>query len=820
MNDSIRTLSAIDSLPTWLGRSLWLFVQIVFCSSLLVDRVEAQYARGAIAVEFSDPLKKVGGMGTRSIDVTISMANPGAVATRDEFFYVVFCDNARARPRKLTAVARVLLPKGAATVSTELIAPRSLSNYYDFETIFVETDGDLTWRGGRSDLAAMRTGQTYRNYSQDDDRIEFLFITDSPKIKNGSEKWIVDRTQNIGSPLFRYVDSNQTIAPAVTGVTTPPTTPNANVGGSGTAAKTLPAVVMLQELISQANYVDARYTGGTATGDPSSSVADLANPTEIDNQNYFLGYEFFVAIPKEQIPARWQGLMQVDFMFISLSDLNSLAGKAETEQIRAVQSWVAAGGRLVVTDCGSQFEHVRQIPTALFQHGLNEDESLANHEWKSVHVDRLDDALKAHGSNADQDSQGASRSRIGMYGTPMSTQSAIARTMSNPKSLSSVHAKEDDFKVGESPPDKLSAVFFNHLQGRVIALPGDCVNYTKTDWERLLGVAFMNGQEATVSSTIGEGHLQMNWMGNFVVPGVGEPPRILFLFLIVGFAILVGPVGYTILYRKQRLNFLLAFVPLVSMVATLGLLLFAVLSDGFIFRSQRISVTRIDQRTGTAVTQTEQAIFSGSNPLSYQANSNQAMFVAKRYQGGQSKFLQVGDETSISGPEIRSRVPHQVTTFDVGQTDSRFRIIRQSSEEAGEQLAVTNQFGGNAKFVIVKTDKGIYVAKDLPHEASQTMVELGESELVLEIDLAMSVTKPFRETLVRVNNWSPQYYDPSNRTTSNWGLAENKTRNGRSLVENLRPGEYLAILDDSPIAHQLHPNPVYYAQLHVVLGQW
>ena len=261
MNDSNRGLSAIDSLQTKLCRLLGLAALFAICSSLLVDRVAAQHARGAISIEFSDPLKKVGGMGTRSIDVTISMANPGAVATRDEIFYVVFNDHARSSPRsrKLTAVAQVVLPKGAATVSTELIAQKSLSNFYDYETVFVETDGDLDWRDGRRDLAATRSSRSYRNVTQVDDRIEFLFITDSPKIKNGSEKWIVDRSQPLGSPKFRYVDSNQTIAPAVTGVTTPPAALNTNVGGSGTAAKTLPAVVLLQELISQANYVDAPY---------------------------------------------------------------------------------------------------------------------------------------------------------------------------------------------------------------------------------------------------------------------------------------------------------------------------------------------------------------------------------------------------------------------------------------------------------------------------------------------------------------------------------------------------------------------------------
>ncbi len=111
---------------------------------------------------------------------------------------------------------------------------------------------------------------------------------------------------------------------------------------------------------------------------------------------------------------------------------------------------------------------------------------------------------------------------------------------------------------------------------------------------------------------------------NFLIPGVGKPPVAEFGILITVFLVAVGPLSYFLLRRRGRLHVMLLSVPLAATGVTLGLLFYALLSDGLSVRYRMRSVTRLDQTTETAACWSRQLYYAGLAPaegLSFPADT-------------------------------------------------------------------------------------------------------------------------------------------------------------------------------------------------------
>ena len=67
---------------------------------------------------------------------------------------------------------------------------------------------------------------------------------------------------------------------------------------------------------------------------------------------------------------------------------------------------------------------------------------------------------------------------------------------------------------------------------------------------------------------------------NWLIPSVGQPPVKSFVFLNAFLALLIGPISYFYFRRKQRLYLLYFFAPLTALFATIGLFVYALISDG------------------------------------------------------------------------------------------------------------------------------------------------------------------------------------------------------------------------------------------------
>jgi hypothetical protein len=93
------------------------------------------------------------------------------------------------------------------------------------------------------------------------------------------------------------------------------------------------------------------------------------------------------------------------------------------------------------------------------------------------------------------------------------------------------------------------------------------------------------------------------------IPGVGELPYTVFLMLLIGFAVVLGPLNFLFLHKLRRPNLLLLTVPAVSFVASLGLFLFGIFAQGLGAKGASQSLTLLDQRGGWASTIEERATY-------------------------------------------------------------------------------------------------------------------------------------------------------------------------------------------------------------------
>ncbi len=109
---------------------------------------------------------------------------------------------------------------------------------------------------------------------------------------------------------------------------------------------------------------------------------------------------------------------------------------------------------------------------------------------------------------------------------------------------------------------------------------------------------------------MGSGDNYWNWM----IPEVGKPPVWTFMFFIVLFAAVIGPLLMWYTYRSHRQTWLLILFPIIATAVTSMLFLFAILHDGFETISRIRSFTWYDASNDTGFSWSRQSYFSGSPP--------------------------------------------------------------------------------------------------------------------------------------------------------------------------------------------------------------
>src|SRR5690606_16372948 len=111
------------------------------------------------------------------------------------------------------------------------------------------------------------------------------------------------------------------------------------------------------------------------------------------------------------------------------------------------------------------------------------------------------------------------------------------------------------------------------------------------------------------------------------IPGLGEVPFRLFVVVITGFALVVGPVNYFYWWRRRRLAMLLVTIPALGFGVTVLILAWALLSEGFGVRQVERSVTWIDQARHDAVCVGSTTLYAAMAPAALEPEHRSLPFV-------------------------------------------------------------------------------------------------------------------------------------------------------------------------------------------------
>lgn len=717
----------------------------------------------------------------RPIFIQADLAQPGAVATVDRslsFVYKLSHPYLRREQGTTTTSCPLTIGTGQTSAAAEFVAwwpgPQrySLGQYF-----FFETDGNYFHSPQSNRDFGLHYLESARNFGAASE-VSFLFVSRDSVLKDHRTlRWQVDLGRRRSDPAFE-VALNSPV--------------NYDHPSDGVDL-TLPRVDTLWELIDGRFRIGgpAQNTGLTLA--PPVSAPSLVTPPVRAQSNAELRENLdqapcFRAIDPNYFPAQWRALAKVDFIVITRDELANFSAQDNSRALLSLQSWVALGGRLVVTDGAADFRDVAAIHRELFQPLLQADETLWPARW--MRFDAADDQRVRELTAA---------LAVDQY-----------RPDSHPSAYYSAARLEGGvWEAGSAAPPRL--LLQDHLLGRIIVCPKSTSQFDSSDWAAILGAAYLGQKATSPSKTIGEGHLAGSWLNDFRVPGVGQPPRLLFLFLIGLFAILIGPVAYFVLYRQQRISFLVVVVPGVSAAFTLGLLFYAILADGLTFRVARFSFTRLDNRSGTALTITEQAVFSGTNPREYRFGPQQLVTIPARSEPVTQNVWQSESEQRVRSQEIRARTPHQVFVADVRSVPWRLQVTRR--QELGKDvIEVCNLLESPVRQAFVCFGQDLYGVRDLAPGA------VANCELVsADADSISHVMEP-----AQILRWKPGTFDYQRWDTSNltWGLCQEICSTPLEVRRRLRSGEYLCLLDEFAGAAELNSRAWYQPQLHLVHGNW
>ncbi len=430
----------------------------------------------------------------------------------------------------------------------------------------------------------------------------------------------------------------------------------------------------------------------------------------------------FELVSPMALPSNWINYTSVDMVFISLEDLRLVA--RQSERWSALRSWLAAGSTMCVYGLGTEFEQLAELE-ALLQ-------------------------LPDLGSAVDAESRGWRAPSSQGYGTEV----VAFRDARWNQQWHDPATGENLLAAGTTPkarvPDQPRPFLIRGVEcGRVVALaatnpfPGQ-----REDWIWLLNS--LNKEDYMWYQRHGLSLQRENpqfW--DLMIPGVGAAPVNSFLVLISLFVIVIGPVNYFLLQRKQRLYLLLVTVPLGAAIVTLALLLYAVFSDGLGVRWRGRSLTRLNQTNGQTVTWSRQSYYAGLAPstgLSFPRDA--AILMIDHFPTGAygqprdfGRRIEWGADQRLRRGFLNSRTTSQMMVVESRPTSLRVEVHEPDNAEG--ELCVSNQLGVDVqKLLLCDANSRWFTGQNLPREQSVALSEVTPREFLVDWNKMFADQRP------------------------------------------------------------------------------
>lgn len=310
-----------------------------------------------------------------------------------------------------------------------------------------------------------------------------------------------------------------------------------------------------------------------------------------------------------------------------------------------------------------------------------------------------------------------------------------------------------------------------------------------------------SGVLATAAARSNAGPVPDALYGQLQIPGLGDVPVHLFFILILGFAILVGPVNHFYFSRRRRKPLMLLLtVPALGFGFTAAILLYGVFSEGFGISGRIRSVTVLDQRNHEATTVASRTLYAGLAP-SHLSPSTQTYLFSTQFQGRwgdpRSHGLNIDMDRGgrLDGAALPSRNLTALVTVTQGISRERlrFRRLGDGSLEvlAGPEFAPV---ADGLSLVLCDLDGNYYVREDSSVLRRSSRREVGRMSDRLRREF--SGTSGPRGGRAQFEAWLQDV-----------------------VPDSLPPGSYLAIVTRGPGIDDLGLDVEYIAAEHLVVGR-
>jgi hypothetical protein len=258
-----------------------------------------------------------------------------------------------------------------------------------------------------------------------------------------------------------------------------------------------------------------------------------------------------------------------------------------------------------------------------------------------------------------------------------------------------------------------------------------------------------------------------------VVEDLGIPVRGLFVLMFL-FTLTIGPINFLVLSHLKRRIWLLWTTPVISLATCLAVFGFMLISEGWEGRLRTETLTLLDETTHRATTIGWTGVYSPLTPgdglhFSYDTEVIPQRFFEEERGQSRSCTLDWSRDQHFASGWVEARVP---SLFKVRKSEMRRERVNLNREADGSWSMVNGLSVEIRRFCYADDAGQIYEAENV---AAGARVKLSRSEKEIQA-LTMNLG-----SLLSSSNWMNGMQQ----------LAANPQR-------YLRPGEYLAEVDDSP----------------------
>lgn len=269
--------------------------------------------------------------------------------------------------------------------------------------------------------------------------------------------------------------------------------------------------------------------------------------------------------------------------------------------------------------------------------------------------------------------------------------------------------------------------------GQLILMSGNPFPGTPHDWAWLFQSSGMQQRGRWATRLGANARNESGDFYQFMIPGIQSVPVYSFLFFITLFAVVIGPVNYFVLARRNQLNALIVTVPVLALLTSLALFVFSAVSHGFSVKGRTRSLTVIDQGLQASVVSSRLSLYAGMTPSNGLQFSPETIVIPiwpkdVEFEGGSVDWTQT---QHLTNGWLRARTKTQYHTL--ASQAERGRLTVETPTEG--TLKLTNGLEWQLDSLIVGDDQGnLYFGRGIAAGSPATLklIADGERTAVLE----------------------------------------------------------------------------------------